>query len=220
MALPQVIRSATPDRVRNHPGLRALALAGGLIPPRVMHTPQEAAILSRLARSAQTVVELGVYEGSSALVFLAALPRGSELHLIDPFTDESGWAMRPGWRSVPAATRAVIRRARSGSGALVHWHLARSQDVGRRWTGAEVDLVFVDGDHSPDGVREDWEVWCPHVRPGGAMAFHDARLDEPSGWGSPGPTSVVNDLFRDRPRAGWRIVGEVDSLVVVQHAPG
>ncbi len=197
-----------------------MALAGGLIPPRVMHTRDEAAVLARFARTARIVVELGVYEGSSALVFLDALSPGSELHLVDPFTDESGSAMRPGWHGVPFATRAVIRRARSSEGPRVRWHLDRSQDLGRRWAGAEVDLVFVDGDHSEDGVREDWDVWHRHVRPGGAIAFHDARLDRPDGWGGPGPTSVVNELFRDRPPAGWRIIDEVATLVVVERAAG
>lgn len=219
MPLPQAIRSATPDWLRDHPGLRALALASGLIPPRVMHTPEEAAMLGRLARGARRVVELGVYEGSSALVFLNVLQHGSELHLIDPFTDESGWAMRAGWHGVPFATKAVIRRACPSDGPIVHWHLRRSQDVGRLWSGPQVELVFVDGDHSPEGVRDDWEGWHPHVRAGGIMAFHDARLGQPDGWGSPGPTSVVDELFREQPPNGWRIAAEVDTLLAVRRGP-
>jgi predicted O-methyltransferase YrrM len=97
------------------------------------------------------------------------------------------------------------------------WHIARSQDLGRIWAGPQTDLVFIDGDHSPDGCREDWEVWHPHVRPGGAVAFHDARLDLPGGTGGPGPTSVVNELFRgSQPPPGWSIAHEVDTLVVVR----
>lgn len=30
-----------------------------------------------------------------------------------------------------------------------------------------LDLVFVDGDHSSDAVREDWEMWHLHVAVGG-----------------------------------------------------
>jgi hypothetical protein len=45
-------------------------------------------------------------------------------------------------------------------------------------------------------------------------------VDEPGGWVSPGPTSVVDELFRDRPPAGWRISEEVDTLVVVEREPG
>ena len=98
----------------------------------------------------------------------------------------------------------------------MRWYVARSQEVGRAWTGGDVDLVFVDGDHSPAGVREDWEVWHRHVSAGGSLAFHDARLGEPDGAGSPGPTSVVNELFRAQPPEGWTILAEIDSLLVVR----
>jgi hypothetical protein len=77
--------------------------------------------------------------------------------------------------------------------------------------------VFVDGDHEPGAVREDWDVWHPHVAPGGSVAFHDARLDRPQGNGSPGPTNVVDALFRSPgPPDGWALVQEVDTLVVIQ----
>jgi predicted O-methyltransferase YrrM len=198
--------------------MRAIALALGLIPPRPMHTEAEAAELARLASGSRRAVELGVYEGSSALVFCRALGPDAELHLVDPFTDESGWALRSGWRANSTATRVAVWRAARNGGPIVSWHLARSQDVGRSWTAGPVDLVFIDGDHSPEGCREDWEVWNPHVADGGAVAFHDARVGRPGGWGSPGPTSVIDELFRGSGGAGWAIVAEVDTLVVVGRA--
>lgn len=219
MPSPKRIRARAPGWLRDDPRVRAVCLAAGLIPPRPMHSAAEAQALRRLAAGARCVVELGVYEGSSAFIFCEVLRRPAELHLIDPFVDESGWAMRPGWRGAPLATRMAVRRHVPGGGPAIRWHIARSQDVGRRWTGPAADLVFIDGDHSPDGCREDWEVWHSHVRPGGAVAFHDARLDLPSGTGSPGPTGVVDELFRSgAPQAGWRLAHEVDSLVVVQRA--
>ncbi len=97
------------------------------------------------------------------------------------------------------------------------WHVARSQDVGRAWPGPEVDFVFIDGDHSPEGCREDWDVWHPHVRPGGAIAFHDARHGAADGFGSIGVTAVVDELFRgENPVAGWTLDAEVDGLVAVR----
>jgi predicted O-methyltransferase YrrM len=203
--------------MRDHPALRAVALATGLIPPRPMHSPAEARLLRAFADGARCVVEIGVYEGSSAYVLCDALDAHAQLHLIDPFIDESGWTMKPGWQGTPMATRlAVRRRARAGS-PTVRWHVARSQDVGRRWNGPAVDLVFIDGDHSPHGCREDWDVWHPHVSVGGVVAFHDARDGIPGGTGRLGPTEVVNELRGQLP-AGWRVVAEVDSLVVAQRS--
>jgi predicted O-methyltransferase YrrM len=217
MPVPQSLRRLAPDRLRDDPKLRAIALGVGLIPPRTMHSPGEAAVLTRLATGARRVVELGVYEGSSALVLAHALSAEAELHLVDPFIDATGWALRPGSRANAAATRRAVRRATRRGGPKVHWHLARSQDVGRTWSGGLIDLVFIDGDHSPDGCREDWELWHHHVSPGGAVTFHDARAAHDGGQGSPGPTAVVDQVFRAT-NSGWRIVEEIDSLVVVQRA--
>jgi hypothetical protein len=180
-----------------------------------MHSEREAEVIARLAHGARRVVELGVYEGSSALVLCRVLGPGAELHLVDPFVDSTGWALPPGWTATPAATRLVVRRAVRRGGPMIRWHIARSQDVGRAWSGGSVDLVFVDGDHSPEGCREDFEVWQGHVGSEGAIAFHDARDGFAGGRGGIGPTAVVNELFRD---GAWRIVEEVDSLVVVRRA--
>ncbi|HEY5318697.1 MAG TPA: class I SAM-dependent methyltransferase [Solirubrobacteraceae bacterium] len=217
MTAPKTLRRLAPDRLRDDPRLRAIALGVGLIPPRTMHSSAEGAALTRLARPARRVVELGVYEGSSAVVLCRALGEDAELHLVDPFIDATGWALRPGSRASATATRLAVRRATAAGGPMVRWHFARSQDVGRSWTGGEVDLVFIDGDHSPEGCREDWELWHRHVSTDGAVAFHDARQGRAGGYGSPGPTSVVDDLFRAAD-SSWAIIEEVDSLVVVRRA--
>jgi predicted O-methyltransferase YrrM len=83
--------------------------------------------------------------------------------------------------------------------------------------GAVFDLVFIDGDRSPRGCREEWDVWYPHVRVGGVVAFHDAGPRHPGrdrqAWPdrgrqlAPGPAAVR-----------WDLVAEVDSLVVAQRS--
>ena len=41
------------------------------------------------------------------------------------------------------------------------------------FAGAPVDVLFIDGDHSYEGVKQDYEMYRPLVRPGGMIAFHD-----------------------------------------------
>jgi predicted O-methyltransferase YrrM len=43
--------------------------------------------------------------------------------------------------------------------------------------GGEVDLVTIDGDHSYEGVRNDFERFGRRVRVGGAVLFDDAAGD-------------------------------------------
>ena len=36
-----------------------------------------------------------------------------------------------------------------------------------------VDFIFIDGDHTYEGVRKDFEMYKPLIRNGGYIAFHD-----------------------------------------------
>ena len=56
---------------------------------------------------------------------------------------------------------------------------SRDQMMIRKVAGlaASVDLLFIDGDHSYEAVRADWENYHSLVRPGGIVAFHDASAN-------------------------------------------
>lgn len=256
--LPVTLRRLTPARLRDDVRVRALALGLGLIPPRTMHSPEDAAILSGLARNARRIVEIGVYEGSSAVALCGVMRPGAELHLVDPFGHHPD-ALPSGWGATEWATRRVITRAlrlrahlvsaeradpafperahpasrecadpvlaehadpvapervhpvsseptspgeaRGGGGPAVHWHVCLSSELAARWQG-EVDLVFIDGDHSESGCERDWSAWHPFVAVGGHVVFHDARAGVPGGRGLPGPTTVVTRHFRSGAPAG------------------
>lgn len=213
--LPRALRRLVPDRVRDDVRLRAAAVGLGVIPPRALHSSDDMAALVAVARGARRVVEIGVYEGASAVVLCRTLGPGSELHLIDPFGEQPG-ALQRGWAATEWATRRVVARACRRNGPRVVWHVELSADTARGWTDP-VDLVFVDGDHLEPGVMLDWSSWSAFVVPGGHVLFHDARLGQPGGRGLPGPTAVVDRLFRG-PGAipGWEIAAEVDRMVAVR----
>ena len=216
MALPKAIRRLTPDRVRDDPRVRALAVGAGVIPPRTMHSAGEAALLTRLAGGRRRVVEIGVFEGSSAIVLCDVLEPGAALHLVDPFGPQPS-ALREGAAATEWATRRVVERAaRRSSGPVLHWHVDYSAVVAERWS-LPVDLVFIDGDHSELGVTKDWELWHGFVVEGGTVLFHDARGSQAGGRGLPGPTAVVDRLFRG-PQAlpEWRICADTQTLVAVE----
>ena len=41
-----------------------------------------------------------------------------------------------------------------------------------------MDIVYVDGDHSYEGVASDLNAWWPILRDGGAMVGHAAWFDQ------------------------------------------
>lgn len=213
--LPLALRRLTPTRLRDDVRLRALAVGCGLIPSRTMHSAEDARVLLDAARGARRVVEVGVYEGSSALALCEVLASDTELHLVDPFGRHPD-ALPSGWGATEWATRRVVERTCRRGGPSVRWHVALSAEVAQGWSG-EVDLVFIDGDHSEAGCELDWACWHGFVPVGGHVVFHDARADRPGGRGLPGPTSVVTRLFRsDTGTPGWEIVAEADRTVAVR----
>lgn len=50
--------------------------------------------------------------------------------------------------------------------------LGKSQTIGANWP-YRCDFLFVDGDHSENGVAGDIEAWVPKVLSSGIIAFHD-----------------------------------------------
>jgi len=80
----------------------------------------------------------------------------------------------------------------------------------------EVDFLFIDGDHTYDGVKADWMNYGPMVRPGGLVAFHDLitpdfgrHVKVPELWREIREAGYpVCELFAD-PREGWGGIGIV-----------
>ena len=215
--LPQTLRSLTPDRARDDVRLRAVALWLGLIPPRTMHSREDVEVLLGATANARRVVEIGVYEGASAIELIETLSPDAELHLIDPFGAHAD-ALPGGWGASERATRRAVARAQQRRGAQapsVRWHIATSHAVAARWS-QEVDTVLVDGDHSHAGCEQDWKDWHRFVAVGGHMVFHDARSGRAGGRGLPGPTAVVDDRFRGAGTPDWEIAAEADRAVAVR----
>lgn len=215
--LPKSLRSRTPARVRDDPRVRGLAVGLGLIPPRAMHSAEDLEVLLAAARQARRVVELGVYEGASAVALVGALDAGAELHLVDPFGHHPD-ALPSGWGATEWATRRSLARAARRRGAAapaLRWHVSMSHQLAPRWR-TDVDLVFIDGDHSEAGCERDWLDWHAAVVTGGQVVFHDARAGQPQGRGLPGPTAVVNRHFREHVTPGWEIAAEADRTVAVR----
>jgi cephalosporin hydroxylase len=64
------------------------------------------------------------------------------------------------------------------------------QNVRRRLPEGRVDFLFIDGDHSYEGVRRDFELYSPLAAAGALVAFHDIVPSVPDGHGDPGDVPV------------------------------
>lgn len=46
--------------------------------------------------------------------------------------------------------------------------------------GKQLDYLFIDGDHTYNGVKKDFELYSPFVKTGGTIVFHDVAFHEGS----------------------------------------
>jgi len=148
----------------SHPKL-AVAFA---IPSHL--TMQERIVLARLAASKRQILEIGSYVGASACCFgVAHRDAGfGRIYCIDTWKND---AMSEGSRDTYAEFIAntapfseFIVPVRGLSVEVV--------DQAKRLTD-HLDLLFIDGDHSYDGVKSDWEAYKQLLRPGSIVVFHD-----------------------------------------------
>ena len=58
-------------------------------------------------------------------------------------------------------------------------HPAFRERVAQMLGGEPVDFLFIDGDHTEQGVTADWEDYRGFVRSGGLVAFHDIVENQP-----------------------------------------
>ena len=153
----------------------------------------EAALLFRLARDIERgpVAEIGRFKGGSTMIFATALPESVELWSYDFHV-----ALRPDMPGpeLDAELRAALERY--GLEGKVHLIVADSRTADP--PPAELELLFIDGDHSYEGAKADFDRWNAFVRPGGHVLLHDAV--DTGGYGNvfPGVARLVGEIG-----AGW-----------------
>ena len=71
--------------------------------------------------------------------------------------------------------------------------------VKRHLGGEKLDLLFIDGDHSLNGVARDFAAYRPFVRDGGIIVFHDIVQDYTTRYGrrTPSYTGGVPRFWRE-----------------------
>jgi predicted O-methyltransferase YrrM len=137
-----------------------------------------AELLYGLVRSIkpETCVEIGSALGKSASYIGMALKENGRgtLYAIDPHESTE-------WNDVNAAdSLKEFTRNISAVGVRQQVSIIRSySDVAALDWRLPIDLLFIDGDHSYVGVKRDWELFLPHVKPSGIVIFHDTIWDLP-----------------------------------------
>jgi predicted O-methyltransferase YrrM len=122
----------------------------------------------------KVAVEIGSARGKSACYVGMALKQNESGHLyaVDPHTSTE-------WNDVNSVDTFEIMR-----GNLAALGLNDTVTIVREFSDKAVanipkpiDMIFIDGDHSYEGVKKDWDLYSPHLSEFGYVVFHDTIWD-------------------------------------------
>lgn len=121
-----------------------------------------------------TVCEIGAAGGGTSFLFTRVAADDAMLISLD--------AVFP--RSRRAAVRGFARQRQKIYCLNADSHSLKTLDaVKNRLDGRALDLLFIDGDHSYEGVAADFQLYSPLVRKGGIIVFHDIVPDHKTRYG-------------------------------------
>lgn len=138
------------------------------------------------------ILEIGSWKGRST-VWLSNASRetsGQKVYAVDPHTGSPEHHEKFGEVYTFDIFKENIKQA--GVEDMVVPIKKTSEDAAREWDGTPIEFLWIDGDHSYEMVKLDYELWSPFLVDGGIIAFHDTDRRE-------GPRRFVEQfIFKSR----------------------
>lgn len=121
------------------------------------------------AREPETALEIGVFQGGTLYVWARALSSVRHVTCVD----------KPVWNEMTHRRRRALYPTFSENVSIDvifgDSHSDSTYEEVAESTGGDVDFLFIDGDHSYEGVSRDFEMYRRVVGDDGIVAFHDIK---------------------------------------------
>jgi predicted O-methyltransferase YrrM len=142
----------------------------------------------------QAIVNIGVFKGKSTF-YLAhgAGEKGAKVWAIDPWDMIGNINGKHGYTELDTFNAFFNNWLVLGYKDRINVIKEFAVNVAASWEGPEVGLLFVDGDHSEESVRADYEAWKPRLASKAVVVFDDLDTKR-----NPGVRVVVDEIIRHR----------------------
>lgn len=181
----------------------------GLVPPETQTSVIEQACLARWAEGKKVIVEIGVWHGVNSSKLRRVMHPEGTLFAVDPFPKG-----RLGLSLQERIAHHEVDHIHNGKVRWVRQEGTDAAEAFRNWSSRPVEFIFIDGDHSWEGVRKDWEAWSNLVGEGGIVALHDSRSTPNRRIEGTGSVRYTNEVILKDPK--FALVEQADSLTIVQ----
>ncbi len=154
-----------------------------------------------------TMIEIGSFAGESTELFIRS-GKVKKIICIDPWSDKIYFPMRLTGNAVFMSFQNRIAKLKYELDSLPEIVVSRrlSSDAAPLLKDNEYDFIYIDGDHSYNGVKEDINNYLPKLKLDGILAGHDYY-----------PNKYFTDkrfisIFPDVPKCVDELIGEPDKV--------
>jgi predicted O-methyltransferase YrrM len=155
----------------------------------------ELCMLAKYARGLRLALEIGSDQGISAARIASALSDDAILYCVDPWPNRSG-RRNPSLKIFKRHTR----RTRISHKLRVLHDVSQNIASG---LPPIIDFIFVDGDHSADGIAFDWSLAKEKLKRGGIVCLHDVFVPPSEPWRRFASTDYFDAVIRSDPDSPW-----------------
>jgi predicted O-methyltransferase YrrM len=183
----------------------------GFAEAQTQTTESERNCLARWAVNRHRIAEIGVWHAVTTQRLRQAMAPDGIVFAVDPYPrGRLGFSTQRyiALRSMHRIEKGDIRWIRTTGVEAARILCAENQ--------APVDFVFIDGDHSYEGLSGDWEAWSGLVAPCGIVALHDSRSTADRNIDSAGSVQFTHAVILKDSR--FEVVETVDSLTVLMRS--
>lgn len=159
-------------------------------------TTRAADVLARLPKGPVVGAEVGIWKGKMSVGLLSR--HDLKLYMVDH------WQPIPEYGDVFTAEKQIRNKGEAinvtefASGRRVILDVPSADAV--RQIAEPLDFVYIDADHSYQGVKQDIENWLPHIKEGGLIGGHD--YNNPGEKNTEEVVAAVNEAAE---RYGWAL---------------
>jgi len=155
-------------------------ISGWLISDEIM-------LLHNLAKDIDGfVVEIGSWKGKSSVAIASALNEGM-LHCIDTFEGSEEHIEHN-------ILELFINNIKKYEDKILYIK-GKSKDVVNEFEDNLIDMLFIDGSHEYEDVKNDLNLYFEKVKSDGIILVHDTATNDSKGW--EGPTKAVNEFIEN-----------------------
>lgn len=179
----------------------------GFEAPESQTSHDEREAIKKYAKNKKVAAEIGVFEGLTTEIIANSVDKDGIVYAIDPFfKGRLGLCYgeiisKKYWKRKQCINKIKVIKNYSYNAA--------------KFINEKFDFIFIDGDHSYDGIKQDWEDWSVKLNKGGFILLHDTCLSNHNpNVSTLGSYRFFNEVILKDKR--FKVIEQVDSMSILE----